>query len=143
MILWTVCYYDLMKMSLWPLGLMFAWLLCGWTVAGTGFLAQASMPRLGETNRGSPKHFFFSEVQSRWGEKGLAWVRHNRTHCFPVMLSPRREGFCLSERASLAWARPISLSEAAYRFWCYCWMVHWCVACLSDLNALLKGLRDV
>jgi len=25
------------------------------TVAGTGFLAQASMPRLGETNRGSPK----------------------------------------------------------------------------------------
>jgi len=21
-------------------------------------------------------------------------------------------------------------------------MVHWCVACLSDLNALLEGLRD-
>jgi len=52
-------------------------------VAGTGFLAQASMPRLSETDRGSPKLFyangrsgdlasFFSEVQSRLGEKGLA-----------------------------------------------------------------------
>jgi len=42
----------------WLLGLVYVWLLYEETVANTGFLAQASMPRLGETNRSSPKLFY-------------------------------------------------------------------------------------
>jgi len=41
-------------------------------MAGTGFLAQASMLRLGETNRGSPKHFCAS---SRPGDLVSFWAR--------------------------------------------------------------------
>jgi len=116
---------------------------CGWlslerTVAGTGFLAQASLPRLGEISRGSPRtccsisrlderFLFLSEEWSRLGEKGLAWARPRRVRFSPFAISPRREGFRLSERTPLAWAGPISLSEIVGWVWYYCWMVHWCV----------------
>jgi len=73
-------------------GIVFVWLLREGTMAGTGFLAQASMFRLGKTNRGSPKLFcangrlgdssaFLSEEWSRLGEKGLAWARIHKNQC--------------------------------------------------------------
>jgi len=86
--------------------------------------------------------FFLSEECSRLGKKGLAWARPHRAPCSFVAPSPWRDGICLSERIPLAWASPVSLGEAAGRFWCCCWMVHWCVASLSDPNALLEGLCD-
>jgi len=85
---------------------------------------------------------FLSEVQSRLGEKGLAWARPRRGHCSLVAPSPRRDGTRLSERIPLAWASPACLSEAAGKFGCYCGVAHWCVTCLSDPNALLEGSRD-
>ena len=100
---------------------------CGWLslkgiMAGTGFLAQASLPRPGEISRGSPRtccsisrlderFLFLSEEWSRLGERGLAWARPRRVRSFPFAISLGREGFRLSERtpslerALLAWAR--------------------------------------
>ena len=82
--------------------------VCGWlslkrTVAGTSFLAQASLPRLGEISRGSCRTYcsisrlherflFLSEEWSRLGEKGLAWARPRRVRFSPFAISPRREG---------------------------------------------------
>jgi len=132
---------------------MFAWLFCEWTMADTGFLAQASMPRLGETNRVSPKLFYANgrsgDLISFLARCNLAYARRGsleRDIAEPIVPlfepSPRWEGSRLSEKVSLPWARHVSLSKNEGRFWCYCWMVHWCVACLFDLNALLEGLRD-
>jgi len=86
--------------------------------------------------------FVLSDECSRLGEKGLARVIPRRVPCPFVGPSPRRDGVRLSERVPLAWASPVSLSEAEGSFWCCYWVVHRCVACLSDPNTLLEGLRD-
>jgi len=52
----------------------------------TGFLAQASMSHLGETNKGSPK-IFYSNCRS--GDKSSFWARCN-------LAQARRS--CLSEK---------------------------------------------
>jgi len=104
------------------------WFRCGFcvlherTMASTGFLTQASLPRLGEISRGSPRtccsncrlddeFLFLSEEWSRLSEKGLAWARPCKVRCSPTRVSPRRDRARLSERTSLAWAGPVSLSE--------------------------------
>ena len=73
-----------MKMSFWAVGIAFVWLLHEKIVVSTGFLAQASVSRLGEINRGSPKPFYAScrssdqpcfervNVSLRWGESRLS-----------------------------------------------------------------------
>jgi len=48
------------------------------TVAGTDFLAQASMSRLGETNKGSPKLFCANCLSS---DSSSFWERIHRSHC--------------------------------------------------------------
>jgi len=63
-------------------GIVFVWLLHEGTVAGTGFLAQASMPRLGET---SPSFFARTVAQA------------TRLHFERGMISLRREGARLSK----------------------------------------------
>jgi len=45
-------------------------------MVGTGFLVQASMPRLGETNRGSPKLFC---AYGRSGDLVSFWAKCNLT----------------------------------------------------------------
>jgi len=52
------------------------WLLHERTVVGTGFLAQASMSRLSEIYKGSPKVFY---VSSRWGDQLYFWASKHLT----------------------------------------------------------------
>jgi len=106
-----MCEYELREYmfgTVWNCLGMFVRLLHERTMVSTGFLAQPSMPRLGEINRGSPRPFhvsFRSSVQhcferanvslrrgkSRLSEKELKAIVLN------VELSPRRK--------ELAWAR--------------------------------------
>ena len=100
--------------------------VCGWllherTVVSTGFLAQASMSRLDEINRGSPK---LLHASSHSGDPRSFWASEHHAQARGV--SPKRDpawGYCspfssprLGEggspkRESLAWARPFGLSE--------------------------------
>jgi len=90
-------------------------------VVTTGFLVQASMSRLGEINRGSPK---LLHTSGRSGDPCCSWASEHLAQARGV--SPKQDpawGYYFSfpsprlgeggspERESLAWARPFSLSE--------------------------------
>jgi len=91
------------------------------TVAMTDNLAQASLSRLGEVSKGSPKpsrangrsgdqlSFERASVSLKRGESRLS--ENVQRPLFQILeLSPRRRELALA-RISLAWARPFSLSE--------------------------------
>ena len=90
-------------------------------MAMTDNLAQASLSRLGEVSKGSPKpsrangrsgdqlSFERASVSLKRGESRLS--ENVQRPLFQILeLSPRRRELALA-RISLAWARPFSLSE--------------------------------
>jgi len=99
--------------------------LCWWQwriVAESDELAQASLPRLGEIYRDSPKSFFtkgrpgdplyffgWANVSLRRGGSRLS-DHARRVLMLEVELSPRRRELAWA-RVLLAWARPLCLSE--------------------------------
>jgi len=120
------------------------WFQCGFcvlherTVVSTGFLAQVSLPCLGEISRGSPRSCCsicrLDEEFYCWARSDLAQARRDSLErdltksAAPLLeFSPRRDGARLSERTSLAWVGPVRLSETGGKLWYYYWMVHWCV----------------
>jgi len=125
--------------------------VCGWllherTVVSTGFLAQASLPLLGEINRGSPRLFHMScrsgdqlcfereSVSLKRGESRLS-ENAQKSLFLCVELSPRRRELAWA-RDLLAWARPFSLSEEAER---ECVLV-WYFLCSWMFGMYLIGL---
>ena len=150
MIAWWYCMIWLDGMLLGVYEMLLCWfggiigLLHERTVVGIGFLAQASMSRLGEINGSSPKLLY---ARSRSGD-----LRYFERVC----ASLRREGSRLSEiplkftiplfepsprRRELAWARPFSLSEelgessVMFDRFLESWMVNTCL----DLSIVLKA----
>jgi len=119
-----------------------------WTVAGTGFLVQASMPRLGETNKGSPKFSARTVAQATC------------LHFEREVILLRREGARLSENSQgplfhcsssrlgekgLAWARgslspSLSKTGASCVLWCE-WSMMWLLVFLA-WTLYFNGLRD-
>jgi len=112
-------------------------------VLSTGFLAQASMSRLGEINKGSPK---LLHVSSRSGDPRSFWASENLTQVRGV--SPKRDstwGYCspfssprLGEGGSpkrdpLAWAR--SWAKAV---WCLAVSCSWMVGTCLDMIVMVK-----
>jgi len=113
------------SMSLWNVLLHYLdWilgLLREWTVTRADKLTQASLPRLGEMSRGSPRPFHVrgrsgdqlnfeqASVSLRRGESRLS-ENAQRPLFLCVELSPRRRELAWV-RDPLAWARPFSLSE--------------------------------
>jgi len=98
--------------------------------------------RPGEFSRGSPKtscsisrlderFLFLSEKRSHLGEKGLAWARPRRVRSFLFAISPRREGFHLSERtlsperALLDWARKRVGLDVIIEWYTDVWLLVW------------------
>jgi len=97
---------------------MLVWLgmngCCRKSVARSDNLAQASLSRLGEMSRGSPRPFY---ARGRWGNQ----LKFERASVLPkrecaeatvvcVELSPRRRELAWA-RVLLTWARPSNLSE--------------------------------
>jgi len=109
------------------------------TMGSIGFLAQASMSRLGEINRGSPKLLHASsrsgDPRSFWASEHLAQARGVSPkrdpawgYCSPFSSPRLGEGGSL-EQESLAWARPFSLSkelgEGSVVFGCFLFLDGW------------------